>query len=89
MDDLIVVGYPVGVVIVALVEAIKRLTGIQGKAATGISVAVGVVLVTAARAAAIWPGFGSWWEVVLTGVLLGLAACGMFDAGRLIRPERK
>lgn len=85
MLDFVVAGVPAGIVIVAVVEAIKRLAKVQGDAAIAVAIGVGVVIAVAAQLSALWPTFGVWWQTVVAGVLLGLAACGLFDAGQALK----
>lgn len=80
-------GIPAGVVVVALVEAVKRLAKIEGDAAIGVAIGIGIVVASGAHLAAIAPGFGEWWETVVAGLLLGLAACGLFDAGQALKAK--
>jgi hypothetical protein len=82
MLDFVVAGIPAGLVVVALVEAIKRVARIQGDAVIAVAIAVGVFVAVGAEAAQLYPAFAVWWQTVMAGVLLGLAACGLFDAGQ-------
>lgn len=85
MLDFVVAGVPAGIVVVAIVEAVKRLAKIEGDVAIAIAVGVGVLVAVAAQLATLWPAFGVWWQTVVAGALLGLAACGLFDAGQAIK----
>ena len=85
MLDFVVAGVPAAVVVVALVEAVKAVGKIEGNRAIVVAVIVGVGVALAAQAATIWPAFALWWETVIAGVLLGLAACGLYDAGQAIK----
>lgn len=85
MLDLVVLGIPAGVVIVALVEAIKRLTKLEGDIAIVIALVVGITITVGAHLSEVFPAFGEWWEVVLSGALLGLSACGLFDLGQALK----
>ena len=85
MLDFVVAGVPAGLVVVALVEAIKRVAKIEGDGAIIVAVIVGVIVAMAAQAATIWPGFAVWWQTAVAGILLGLAACGLYDAGQAAR----
>ncbi len=87
MLDFVVAGVPAGLVVVALVEAIKRVARVEGDKAIILAVIFGVVVAVAAEAATIWPVFGVWWETVVAGILLGLAACGLYDAGQAVRAK--
>ena len=83
----VVAGIPAAAVVVAIVQGIKAGLGIEGKAAILVAVAVGVLVAVGAQAATLWPAFGVWWETVIAGVLLGLAACGLFDVGQAVKGE--
>lgn len=87
MLDFLVASVPASLVIVAIVEALKRLFKIEGDRAIVLAVGVGVVVAVAAQTARMVPTFALWWETVVAGVLLGLAACGLFDAGKAVREK--
>lgn len=82
--DILIVGIPAGIVVVAITEAIKRLAKIDGDQAIVVAMVVGMVLSLGSKVAATWPEFSTWWEAIVAGVLLGLAACGLFDAGKAV-----
>ena len=85
MIEFVITGVPAGLVVVALVEAIKRVARVEGDKAIILAVVVGVLVAVAAQAATLWPVFGVWWETVVAGILLGLAACGLYDAGQAVK----
>ena len=85
MLDVLVAGIPAGVVVVALVEAVKRLFKLDGDVAIAIALIVGVVVAIGAHMAAVSPAFGEWWQTVVAGLLLGLSACGLFDLGQALK----
>jgi len=85
MLDFVVAGVPAAVVVVALVEAVKAVGKIEGNRAIVVAVIVGVIVAMAAQAATIWPGFAVWWQTAVAGILLGLAACGLYDAGQAVK----
>jgi len=87
MFDVLVAGLPAGVVVVALVEAVKRLAKIDGDAAIAVALAVGVLVAIGAHLASVSPTFSEWWQTIVAGVLLGLSACGLFDAGQAIKSK--
>jgi hypothetical protein len=87
MLDFLVAGFPAGIVVVAIVEAIKRVARIEGDGAIILAVVVGIVVALAAQVAQAYPAFGVWWQTVIAGALLGLAACGLFDAGQAIKAK--
>ncbi len=85
MLDLAIAGIPASVLVVGLVEAIKRLFKVQGDGAIAVALVVGVVLAAGAHMASISPAFGEWWQAVIAGLVVGLAACGLYDAGQAIK----
>jgi len=87
MLDFVVAGVPAAVVVVALVEAVKAVGKIEGNRAIVVAVIVGVIVAMAAQAATIWPGFAVWWQTAVAGILLGLAACGLYDAGQAVKSK--
>lgn len=89
MLDFLVAGVPAAIVVVALVEAIKRIGKIEGNGAIIVAVIVGLVVALGAQAAELWPGFAVWWQTAIAGILLGLAACGLYDAGQAVRANLK
>ena len=84
-----VVGVPAGIVVVALVEAIKRVARIEGDGAIILAIIVGVVVAIGAQAAQMYPQFATWWQTVIAGILLGLTACGLYDAGQSVKARVK
>lgn len=87
--DILVGGASAIVVVTALVEAIKRMAKIEGDGAIIVAVVVGLVVALGAQAAALWPGFAVWWQTIVAGILLGLAACGLYDAGQAVKARVK
>ncbi len=87
MLGFVVAGVPVSLVVVAIVEAIKRVFKLEGNAAIVVAVVVGLVLAMANQAAQLWPAFAVWWETAIAGILLGFAACGLFDLGQAVKGQ--
>lgn len=85
--EFVVFGVAAPIVIVALVELLKKLFGIEGKWAILAAVLVGLALSVANHLAKIVPGFAQWYQVVVVGVFGGLAACGIYDAARTKKEE--
>lgn len=76
-----VAGVPLVLVVIGLVEWIKRF-GVTGKALNAASMAVGLVLGVAYQVAQAVPvGFGGWFVAAVYGLALGLVASGIYDAG--------
>lgn len=87
MLEFVVAGVPAGLVVMAIVEAVKRLAKVDGDGAIVVAVVAGVIVALAAQAAQMWPAFGVWWQTVVAGLLLGLAACGLYDAGQAVKSK--
>ena len=80
MLNFVIAGMPVAIVMVALVEFIKRVFKVEGDKAIIVAVALGIALSLLNQFAVLWPVFGQWYETVMAGLLIGFAACGLFDA---------
>lgn len=78
-----VAGVPLVFVVLGLVELTKRF-GAAGKVLMGISMAIGLVLGVGYQLSVLpeLPGsFAGWFAIVIYGLMLGLVASGVFDAG--------
>jgi hypothetical protein len=84
MLEFAVAGVPVAIVLVAVVELVKRLFHVEGDRAIVVAILVGVALALFNEFQTVWPAFGQWYEVVAGGALLGFAACGLFDAAQAV-----
>lgn len=87
MLDFVIAGVPASIIVVAIVEAIKRLAKIEGDAAIAVAIAVGFIVALAGHLASISPRFSEWWQVVVGGLLLGLSACGLFDLAQATKAK--
>jgi len=83
MGDLIVFGVPGAVIIVALVELAKRY-GLNARWAVLLAVVLGIVLAVVVQLAEVNPQVALWAQVVLGGVLVGLASSGLYSGGRAV-----
>ena len=81
MLNFVVAGAPVALVMVALVEFAKRVFKVEGDKVIVVAVGLGIALSLLNQFAVLWPAFGQWYETVMAGLLIGFAACGLFDAG--------
>ncbi len=80
MDDLLVNGVSLVAVIMGLVEFSKKF-GLKGRALTALSMGLGIVLGIAHRIAqnGTPQTFADWFNTVIFGLSLGLAASGLYD----------
>ena len=80
--DQIVNGIPLVVLVIALVEWLKRF-GLEGKVLNAASMVVGMMI-----GMAYWYAqqplttFGDWFGAIIYGLALGLVASGIYDAAR-------
>jgi hypothetical protein len=80
--DQIVNGIPLVVLVIALVEWVKRF-GVEGKALNAASMAIGAII-----GIAYWYAqyplvtFADWFGALIYGLALGLTASGVYDAAR-------
>jgi hypothetical protein len=84
MESFLAFGVPATVLIVILVEVLKRFGVVKGNWAILAAVLTGVGLAVLNRVAELVPGFAAWYSVVGAGLLAGLAASGLFDGGKAI-----
>lgn len=78
----VVNGIPLVVVVVALVEWVKRF-GVEGRALNAISMGIGVLVgIGYWYSQAPLSSFTGWFGAVIYGVALGLVASGVYDAAR-------
>jgi len=82
--DAIVAGLPLVLVVLGLVEWVKRL-GLAGKAVVIVSMAIGLALGLAYQVSIAVPiDFAGWFSASVYGIGLGLVASGIYDAGKSI-----
>lgn len=80
--DQIVNGIPLTVLVIALVEWIKKF-GVEGKALNAVSMAIGALIGVAYwYAQSPLQSFTDWFGAVVYGLALGLVASGIYDAAR-------
>ena len=82
--DAIVAGLPLVLVVLGLVEWVKRL-GLAGKAVVIVSMAIGLALGLAYQVSIAVPiDFAGWFGAAVYGIGLGLLASGIYDVGKSI-----
>jgi len=82
--DAIVAGLPLVLVVLGLVEWVKRL-GLAGKAVVIVSMAIGLALGLAYQVSIAVPiDFAGWFGAAVYGIGLGLVASGIYDVGKSI-----
>ena len=83
MGDLQLYGVGGAGLIVALVELLKRGPGLPTRWAGVVAVVIGVVLAALLKLDS--PAVGTWLQVLLTGVLSGLSAAGLYSGTKAAR----
>ena len=78
MSDLIVFGIPGAAVIVALIELAKHY-GLPSKWAPLVAIALGILLAVIVQLSKVNPDVALWAQLVLGGILTGLAAVGGYS----------
>ncbi len=83
-SNAIVAGIPLVLVVIGLVEWIKRF-GVQGAALNVASLLIGLIAGIAYQISFAMPGdFSGWFGAAIYGLALGLVASGLYDAGKSI-----
>lgn len=83
-SNAIVAGIPLVLVVIGLVEWIKRF-GVQGAALNVASLLIGLVAGIAYQISIAMPSdFSGWFAAAIYGLALGLVASGLYDAGKSI-----
>ena len=83
-SNAIVAGIPLVLVVIGLVEWLKRF-GVQGAALNVASLLIGLVAGIAYQISIAMPGdFSGWFGAAIYGLALGLVASGLYDAGKSI-----
>ena len=84
--DFAVFGIPAAVIIVVLVEVLKRY-GLESKWAVLVAMGLGVVLSVCIYLASISIGFATWFKVIMAGLMTGLAAAGLYGGQKALRGQ--
>jgi hypothetical protein len=79
MENFVVFGIPATVLVVLIVELLKRFKVVSGDGAILAAIVTGVALAVLNKVAELVPGFEAWYAVVFIGVLAGFAASGLYD----------
>lgn len=81
MMEIVVNGIPLMLVIVGLVEAAKRL-GLDPKRAFILALVLGTTFGLIFEIGRIYPEVEKWFGVVIGGLVVGLAASGLYDLSK-------
>ena len=79
MIELLIGGVPLVALIVALVELAKQTLGMESRFAPVLAVGLGMLLAVGIQVSQLFPVFGTWFQVVVLGMVAGLLACGIYS----------
>lgn len=77
-SNLTVNGLSFMVLVVGIVQAAKKL-GVSGRALTILAMALGTALAIGSQVSALYPGFKTWFDIIMFGLGGGVAATGYYD----------
>ncbi len=83
MNEVLIVGVPAVLVIIALVEWFKGEFGLASRWAPVASIGLGLVVTVGNQLVQLYPAAAGWYEAVWMGVLVGLIASGLYDVGKV------
>ena len=79
MDNMLLFGVELAVVLKRVVNFVKSLTGIEGKAVQLLVVGLAVLFLSANEAASLYPSVAIWWERVFTIMFVAIGAAELYD----------
>ena len=88
MPELLIGGVPLVALIVALVELAKQTMGLDSHYAPVTAVGLGILLALGIQVSQIFPEFGTWFQVVVLGMVAGLLACGIYSGTKATMRSR-
>ena len=82
MDNVLLFGVELAVVLKRLVNFIKAMTGIEGKVVQLLVVGLAVVFLAANEAASLYPTVAIWWERIFTIIFVAVGAAEVYELRR-------
>jgi len=82
MDNVLLFGIELAVVLKRLVNFVKTMTSIEGKAVQLLVVGLAMIFLAANEAALLYPTVAIWWERVFTIVFVAVGAAEMYELRR-------
>lgn len=79
MPELLIGGVPLVALIIALVELAKQTVGLDSQYAPVTAVMLGILMAIGIQVSTLFPEFGTWYQVVVLGMVAGLLACGIYS----------
>ena len=86
MDNPIVNGVPLVLVVLGLVEFVKRF-GLAGNRLIIVSALIGCIIFAGYKAALTFPMFGTWYGILVYGITLGISTSGLYDYSKRFMPQ--
>ncbi len=80
VPDLVIAGVPIMALVVGLVEFAKTL-GVPTKFAPVLAIVVGCAAGLLVQTMAVYPDIAPWVEYAVVGVVIGMAATGLYRVG--------
>ena len=82
MDNMLLFGIELAVVLKRVVNFIKGLTGIEGKAVQLLVVGLAIMFLSANEAASLYPSVAVWWERVFTIIFVAIGSAEIYELTR-------
>ena len=82
MDNMLLFGIELAVVLKRIVNFIKGLTGIEGKAVQLLVVGLAILFLSANEAASLYPSVAVWWERVFTIIFVAIGSAEIYELTR-------
>ena len=83
VPELMIGAVPVLILIMALVEVIKSVFGLEeSRYVPLVAIGLGVLFAGGIQLSAIFPVFGEWYVAIVAGAVVGLAAIGLYSGGK-------
>ena len=82
MDNMLLFGIELAVVLKRLVNFVKSLTGIEGKAVQLLVVGLAILFLSANEAASLYPSVAVWWERVFTIIFVAIGSAEIYELTR-------
>ncbi len=86
INSILVFGLPALLLVTGLVEFCKKL-GLSGQWCVVAAVCFGVLVMLVQQLAVVYPQIAPWMQAVFWGVIIGLAAAGLYDVVKQFRPQ--
>lgn len=88
IPELTIGAVPVLLLVMALVQVIKIVfkledeNGETHRAVPLIAIGLGVLFAIGIQLSSVIPGFAAWYEMIVAGIVVGLAAIGLYSGGK-------